>query len=57
MMKTMGRKKTSHSNGTSPPSSRRRRAPLLEGNQAFVRAMADALRDILEDERRHVAAA
>lgn len=56
-METMGRKKTPHSPGTSPPSSRRRRAPILEGNQAFVRAMADALRDILEDERRHVAAA
>jgi hypothetical protein len=54
-MKKMGRKKTQAKPGSNPPSSRRRRAPLLEGNQAFVRAMADALRDILEEERRQVA--
>jgi hypothetical protein len=56
MMTNMGRKKTHESSRSdSPPSSKRRRAPLLEGNQAFVRALADALRDILADERRQVA--
>jgi hypothetical protein len=53
MMPKMARKKNGESARTQgPPSSRRRRAPILEGNRAFVRAMADALRDILEYERR-----
>jgi len=35
--------------------SRRKRPPIHEGNREFVRAMADALHDILEYERRSLA--
>jgi len=35
--------------------SRRKRASISESNAAFVQAFADALRDILRDERRHAA--
>jgi hypothetical protein len=37
-----------------PPPSRRRRGP-LESNNRFLKAFADALRDILRDERRRAA--
>ena len=35
--------------------SRRRRVQRVDSNNAFVRAFADALRDILQDERRRAA--
>jgi hypothetical protein len=34
---------------------RRKRAAVADSNAAFVLAFADALRDILRDERRHAA--
>lgn len=41
--------------GRQPLRSARRRAEPRDGNFAFVRAFADALRDILLEERRRVA--
>jgi hypothetical protein len=37
-----------------PPPSRRHRAAASDSNVEFLRAFADALRDILRDERGHV---
>jgi hypothetical protein len=42
-------------NGAVHARSRRRRAVAADSNRDFVRAFADALRDILRHERRHAA--
>jgi hypothetical protein len=54
MVKARG-ERTANGGASIGTRSRRKRGPAPDPNQAFVQAFADALRDILREERRRVA--